>query len=292
MRLSRWTLLLFVVGVLAPLVWAGTQQDLGEYRALAPEKQEQLAKFVAEWRKLDPDASAHLRKVMIRYTDWLSRLPEDQRQSILQAPTSQKKLEIIRNLRERQWLARLPKPDRERVEAAKTDADRQKLLAELRAKEHRRDLGLQLYLVRGEDQQAFNQQLVKLHEEVGPKLRRDERERLAAARKDGWPEYPKTLLELAHKHNVTVPPLVEKRITFLSKYPQINIEKLLAFLKTWEDAAVRDEYMANISGTPNQREEAILELTRIYWELHPFEMKKAQAAEEERRRKQKMGTGK
>lgn len=288
MRLSRWSLLVFVAAILAPLVWAGTREDLNDFRSLPPDKREQLAKLAGDWQELDPEVRGRLSRVLMRYTDWLARLPEDQRQSILQEPNAQRKLELIRKLREKQWLARLPKADRETVENAKTDAERQKLVAELRTRERRREMNWQLLLLRGEDQQVFTQQVVKLHEELAGKLRRDEREKLASARKDGWPSYPKTLLELAQKHNVPVPPLVQKRIALLTTFPRINLDKLMDFVSKIEDPAIRQSFETRIAeGEPSDRDEAILELSRLYWKMHPYELKKARDEEERRRQQQK-----
>src|SRR5438876_7395811 len=103
MRLSRWSLLLFIVGVLAPLAWAGTQDALTDLRALTPEKQQHLAKFVGEWRSLDAEARNRLRRVMVRYSEWRSRLTTEEQSSIERLPTLDARVKRIRQLRERQW---------------------------------------------------------------------------------------------------------------------------------------------------------------------------------------------
>ena len=293
MRFSRWSLLLFIAGILVPLAWAGSREDLADFRSMPPAKQEHLVKFTGEWQNLDPETRGRLAKVLMRYTDWLSRLPEDQRRTILEAPNARKKLELIKKLREKQRLARLPKTDREKVENTKTDAERQKAISDLRVRERRREVNWQFFLIRSEDQQAFTQQMNKLHDEVFAKLRFDEKQRLRSARTDGWPLYPKTLLELAQKHNVPVPPLVQSRITLLTTFPHINLEKLRDFAGKIEDRTIRETYESRMTeGDEAQREEAILELTRLYWEMHPYELKKAREDEERRRQMQKKLMGK
>jgi hypothetical protein len=291
MRLSRWSLLVFIVGILTPLVWAGTKEDLADFRSLLADQREHLVKFAAEWQELDPEVRGRLGKVLMRYTDWLARLPEAERKSIAAAPSTQKKVELIRKLREKQWLGRQPKADRDKVENAKNEADRQKQLADLREKERRREMNWQFFLIRGEDQQVFTQQMGKLHEDVAAKIRGEDRPKLANARKEGWPLYPKTLLELAQKYSVPVPPLVQSRITLLT-VPHVNLDKLMDFAATIENVTIRDDFEARIKGNdPAKRDEAILELTGLYWKMHPYELKKARE-EEDRRRQQKKTMGK
>src|SRR5262245_5940115 len=292
MRWSRWSLLLFVVGILVPLAWAGSREDLANFRAMPLAKQEHLVKFADEWHNLDPETRGRLAKVLIRYADWLARLPEDQRKAVLEAPNARKKLELIKKLREKQWLQRLPKADRDKVDNTKTDAERQKAVSDLRARERRREENWQLSLIRSEDQQAFVQQMNKFQEDVLAKLRFDERQRLKTARAEGWPMYPKILLELAQKHNVPVPPLVQSHITLLTAFPHINLDKLRNFATKMEDRAIRENFESRIKGIDEaQREDAILELTRLYWEMHPYELKKAREDEERRRQMQKKMMG-
>src|SRR5262245_3769225 len=111
MRLSRWSLLLFVLGLLAPLAWAGTREDLAQWRGFPPAKQQQVAKFVSDWRDLDAKTRDRLQRVMVRYADWLSRLTPEERASIERVETLDERVKRIRQLRDRQWLARLPKID-------------------------------------------------------------------------------------------------------------------------------------------------------------------------------------
>jgi hypothetical protein len=290
MRLSRCSLLLFVAGVLAPLAWAGARDALVEWRALTAENRQRLAKFVSDWRSLDGESQNRLRRVMVRYSEWLARLTADERNSIERLPTLEKKLARIRQIRERQWLARLPKAERDKIEAAKSEEDRRKLTAEAREVEHRRELTWELYLLRNEDQAAFTQQFTQLNKEVFAKLSPPERQRLDAARKEGRPASVKLLFELAQEHGVAVPPLVASRVALLTNYPPLPDDKLLEFTKSLLNETARDDYLNRLVGDdPVQRVQAMLELTHLYWEMHPQRLKRAREAEELRKRQRQMG---
>jgi len=289
MRLSRWSLLLFVVGLLTPLAWAGTAEDFAAWRAMPADQQRKIAGFVQEWRSLDVETRNRLRRVLVRYTDWLSRLTPEQVNSIEQLPTLHEKVKRIRQLREQQWVARLPKADRDNVQAAKTDTERQKQVAELRAKERRRELAWQLHLIRNEDHERFGQEFAKLAEDLKGKLRPEDQQRLAKSLKQGWPDFPKTVIELAQKYKQPIPPIVESRVTLLTSYPRLNFEKVVDLVQEIEDETVRERYLSRLHGDPEQREETVLELTRLYWEMHPHVLKRVREAEEQRKKQRQMG---
>src|SRR5262249_61339308 len=84
-------------------------------------RQERLRQLDEALTDEPPAVRARLWAVLFRYTAWLDRLDEKDRRQIEAAPDAEKKLEIIKGLRETEWVAHLPKTDRELVEAAGAD---------------------------------------------------------------------------------------------------------------------------------------------------------------------------
>src|SRR5581483_5781725 len=104
-------------------------------RRLPPDLQDRLRELDRALRKNeDPAARARHWAVMERYAGWLSRLPEDVRQKITEAPAGPKRLARVRETLDQQWVNGLPKAYRRKL--ADTPADQQaSLLDKWRAEE-------------------------------------------------------------------------------------------------------------------------------------------------------------
>ncbi|HKB06528.1 MAG TPA: hypothetical protein VKD90_30310 [Gemmataceae bacterium] len=107
------------------------------FRAQDPGRQQQLRKLHAEFQALDPDDRARLTRVMQTYNAWLAKLSDADRKRVLDAPNGAARLEVVRELREREWVESLPRPYKEEYAKAEGDARRQKV-QEWRAEEAER----------------------------------------------------------------------------------------------------------------------------------------------------------
>src|SRR4051812_12320019 len=109
------------------------------FQTLDPARQQQLRKLHEDFLALDERDQARLTRVMQNYNAWLAKLPEADRQRVITAPTAAARLDVVRQLREREWVETLPRPYRE--EYARLDEDaRRPRVQEWRAEEaERRD---------------------------------------------------------------------------------------------------------------------------------------------------------
>jgi hypothetical protein len=107
------------------------------FQTLDPARQQQLRKLHADFLALDEKDQARLTRVMQSYNAWLARLPDADRQRVLAAPTAADRLDVVRQLREREWVEALPRPYREEYDRLDEDARRQKV-QEWRAEEAER----------------------------------------------------------------------------------------------------------------------------------------------------------
>jgi hypothetical protein len=297
----RGLLLLLGLLLVVPLAGAGGPADWAAFQELPAAKRQQLVRFVGEWRELEPATRDRLRKVLLRYTDWLDRLTPEERRSVLEAPDRKTRLKRIRDLREKQWLATLPAPDRAAVPAEEGPERRQRI-QDLRRRAQQRDLAWHLALLRSDDQHEFNAQVTLWTRDLlapPPRgLRPDDRRRLKEIRddKDKPPLADLQFLRrVSPSYGLPVPPLVERRLAGLDDYPAVPAPRLVEFLNHWvekEEEAVRKDFENRLLGDAEQREQALAELTRLYWRYHPEELQKVRAQEEERNRNLRRVMGK
>src|SRR4051794_32049631 len=73
--------------------------DLRDLFNLPPERQHQLRELDAKLHDGDAARQARLWGVLERYVAWLDGLPENSRKKVLDAPTSEARLAVIRELR-------------------------------------------------------------------------------------------------------------------------------------------------------------------------------------------------
>ncbi|WP_157369220.1 hypothetical protein [Zavarzinella formosa] len=83
------------------------------FQSLPTARQQQLRVLNDEFHQLDPDTQTRLVRVMQNYNAWLAKLPDNDRQRVLQAETSGERLRIVTELRERDWVRTLPKVQRD-----------------------------------------------------------------------------------------------------------------------------------------------------------------------------------
>jgi hypothetical protein len=97
------------------------------FQAQDPARQQQLRRLHAEFIDLGPEDQARFMRVMQTYNAWLARRPEADRERIQSAPTAAERLEVIRELREREWVESLPRPYRDEYAKLEDDARRQRI---------------------------------------------------------------------------------------------------------------------------------------------------------------------
>jgi hypothetical protein len=98
------------------------------FQAQDPARQQQLRRLHAELVDLGPEDQARLMRVMQTYNAWLAHhLSEPDKERVQSAPTAAERLEVIRELREREWVESLPRPYRDEYARLEGDARRQKV---------------------------------------------------------------------------------------------------------------------------------------------------------------------
>jgi hypothetical protein len=186
-----------------PAQYAKLRHNLAVFLRLPTERQEGLRKLDRELHEEITGMRARLEHVMERYADWLERLPEADRQSVLSATDRKVRLQRIREIRDRQWLARLPRAQAEKL-ARVPEAKRAELIKKLRQDELDERLDWQVAL---RNPPPAPNRLDQLPEELReavekglrPLLSRDE-DKLLKEAEGKWPRFPRTLVELADNH--------------------------------------------------------------------------------------------
>jgi len=97
------------------------------FRALAPEQQEKLRRFDRQLHDENSATQSRLLRTMSEYAAWLTRLPVEDQQRIAAAAATGERLNVVRELKERDWLARLPLAQRTQLATA-PEAERKTLL--------------------------------------------------------------------------------------------------------------------------------------------------------------------
>jgi hypothetical protein len=192
--------------------YARLQRDLKRFWKLPRERRDQLRKLDRELYRQEP-SSHKLRGVLERYYIWLERLPPAEHERIDNAPDTNSRLQVIREIRERQWIKRLPPPVRNRVEGLK-GKEREDEIARLRAEQRQRDEDA----LKGQPPaRPPRRDRVMRYSDLSPhaqavfdmtlksRLSLKEQQRLADA--EGKPEYLRELVKLARKHKVYLPDL-------------------------------------------------------------------------------------
>jgi hypothetical protein len=196
-----------------PVRRARLKANLGHFRRLPPDVQARVRELDRALHH-DEDAAtrARLWGVMERYAGWLSRLPEEERKKIEEAPAGPERLSRVRDMLDRQWRAGLPAAHLERL--ANTPADQQApLLEKWRADERARRRERLEALRRAEEGTIPGLFNAKLFEEVQkfvketlePRLSDRDKKQLAAVPRAQRLNYYHKVLTLSDKYGQTPP---------------------------------------------------------------------------------------
>lgn len=290
-----------------------------QYLGMPEDKRRQLLLLHRDLHEEDLQDRERLLKVMLRYCEWLERLPADRRTFVESAGSTEEKLRRIRKVREEQWIAALPRIDRERLKAAEAYDNRRgvppailfnpvaaaldslplrdRLLALLREREQRRDAELQGTLFSIGDgaalvrlqQQVHRQEAAAWTAQLARKpLSDDERRQLEASAK--FPSgHLLFLAELSERHRVPVPERLQPKVELLrSGLPLPPDHRWRQFLakKAELDDRKWKEYEARLRDA-GERDKAEAELIKRFWEQNPSLLK--QIREEARKKRPRPG---
>ena len=204
------------------------REDLRAFHALPPGRQAQIRELDRQLHEEAPATRARLWGVLERYVEWLARLPEADRRRVLEAPTAQRRLEVIRALKQQQWLDRLPRQVREGVLKLAPDK-RAERIRELRQQEMRqRVLWQQVVVLAGKGASIpkprnFNDlppDVRKFFSDfVNPRLSLAERNEIARSSGRGWPEFVRVIAMLSDRYPVLPPKFAGSPITNYHQLP-------------------------------------------------------------------------
>jgi hypothetical protein len=213
-RLERWRR--------DPEQLARLRRELADFQKLPAERREQIVRLDRELHDESPATQARLWGALQRYTEWLDRLPEKDRQAVEAAATTAERLAVIKELRDRAWMQ--ARPEARRDEWAKLAGDeRSAFVNKLREAERRRrgewrlaarfwkELeGKQPMPVRPRDfdlrdkDRETSSAVVLIDDYLMAMLGPAEKERLKSA-EGRWPDYAVALVEIADSHPFALP---------------------------------------------------------------------------------------
>lgn len=193
---------------------ARLRQDLQAFQALPAERREKIIQLDHDIHQEPATTRARLWNSMQRYTDWVERLSDQERQAIKQAPNKTARLALIRDLRDQIWMRSRPKAERETWEELQGDA-RLKYVRGLRQEARQRH---QQWLIASrfwrelEHKQPLPCRLGEFSERVQKYVNDyllmmlSDAEKQQLVRAEGrWPDYPQALVEIAGKHPSALP---------------------------------------------------------------------------------------
>jgi hypothetical protein len=220
------------------------RQSLAAFLALPQEHQEKLRQLDQELHDKSSKTAARLQRVLERYADWLQSLSETDRQRIQDESDPKKRLQLIRDVRERLWVNRLPKAIRDELEKLTADQRRVRIV-ELRKDDRRRHGEWQTAIRNWAELTQRPQTSLKdlapdvksfVDEFLLPVLSAEENKRLQQAQGKN-PGFLKTLVELADKHPLKLP----GPPTGPSKFEQLpaGVQARLKKAKDWPSEAAK-----------------------------------------------------
>jgi hypothetical protein len=202
--------------------YARLQRDLRAFWAMPPARRKQMRQLDEKLHQADPKARKRLWAVLERYHAWLEALPEADRARVEAATSTEERLRVVREIRERQWVERLPKRVREELLQLPPER-RPARIALLRKEEqrHRREWRRGVRLpppARPTTLKAFPPEFQAFVQNVlTPQLSAGEKERLKKAEKK-WPQFVRVLDRLSQDHPVLPPPRLGDPVV---KYEQL-----------------------------------------------------------------------
>jgi hypothetical protein len=195
-------------------------EDFRAFWESPPDRQERLRRLDRELHETDSATQQRLWGVLERYRLWLERLPESDRERVLNAPDKRRRLQIIKELREREWVDRLPQALRNELLTIEDPRKRAARIAEVR----REDRQIRRLLqrpprprvppgLRPAKLEQFPPEVQRfVTEQLLPHLGPAEKQQLERAGKARWPFLARTILLLSERHPV-LPPLPGKAVT-------------------------------------------------------------------------------
>lgn len=194
--------------------YARLKRDHDAFRGLPADRQARMRQLDHDLHAEDPATQARLLRVLDRYAAWLDRLPTGDRAWIADSPDSAERLKRVQAVRDRQWVERLPRQVQADLQKLPPD-QRAEEVAKLRQKD--RERRLEWFWAghpRGESslRRVRPTRLSELPQEVqfyyvqalARVLTFEERQRLAEA-EGHWPQFARTLGELAERHPFILP---------------------------------------------------------------------------------------
>lgn len=188
--------------------YARLLRDAREFHNLPPAARARIELLDREVQAETSTSQVRLLRAADRYAEWLRALPPEERARVEAETDKDKRLALIKEIRQRQWLDKLPAPLRERIDKA---SDRVTAIAHVRAEEQRwrQDWNLALQHWNDASANSLPDRAEKLpaeardfvKETLWPRLHEDERLRLRIA-EGSWPQYPRTLVDLADSERV------------------------------------------------------------------------------------------
>jgi hypothetical protein len=186
-------------------LWA----DLRAFHALPREQQERLRRLDRQLHEAD---QVRLWHVLERYACWVARLETADPARLLAARSTEERMQIVRELREREWRSHLPALVRTELDNLPPELVRRRV-SELRREEallRRQMAGLRTW-------QDGNRQPIRLvefpvavmdfvEEKLLPRLRPEQGEFLEAAEGREWPVLARSISVLATRYPVYPPP--------------------------------------------------------------------------------------
>jgi hypothetical protein len=107
------------------------------FQSLSPEQQAKIRRFDEQFQAEPPEVRDRLLHVLGEYVSWLTRLPEADRERILQISDTSQRLQVIREIKERQWIESQP-PTRLSQWQKTPPAERSALVARWRQEDKQR----------------------------------------------------------------------------------------------------------------------------------------------------------
>lgn len=226
------------------------QKDLSVYASLDSTELSKIQRLYRELLQLDNVDRERLWHAAESFSIWLARLPESDRNSILELSDSRQRLALVRRLREGQWLSGLPRADQEKIRELEKDPDaRALLISRIRAEEIERKSrnmdfarkpviastpkagsgtsGLNKNAISSNNRPARFEELpmdvqIWIGENLLPRISEFEKNqlRIAAGR---WPDYPRGVYQLIRDHFLL--PESPKRIHSFEEIPEPIREK-------------------------------------------------------------------
>ena len=191
-----------------PAHYRRLKRDLRAFYHLSPAKREQLRQLDRALHEEDSASQSRLWEALDRFNVWLEHLPDEDRRRIIEAPSRDDRLRVIKELREQEFIRRLPQKVRESLEQLAPER-RGLALTLLRKQEQQLRLVWKPgYVpridrpVRPADLSPDQEQYLK--DVLRPMLGQDDKAKLDRA-EGKWPDYVLILMELDKNHPVILP---------------------------------------------------------------------------------------